>query len=226
VSGWQQFWASPLDGAHLEAEARYFAGNLLRLRRFDGTERVLDFGCGPGYVARQIAPHVGSVDLWDASPTVRRQAASDLRHRNVRVLDGLDPEDAIGDRYDLIIVNSVVQYMTEHELRRWLDAWSRYLRPLGEVVVADVAFQPPHVARELAEWVWFCARHGVLLSAVRFAWRSQARYRAALADEGLHVHDRAAWDELAVDAGLRLELADANLTLRKRRATLVLSQAR
>jgi SAM-dependent methyltransferase len=224
VSGWQQFWADPLDGAHLEAEARYFARNLRLLRRFDGTERVLDFGCGAGYVAREIASHVGSVDLWDASPTARRQAAGELRHRNVRVLDDLDPESAIGDRYDLIIVNSVVQYMTERELRCWLYAWSRFLRPLGQVIVADVAFEPPNVPRELAEWVWFCARHGVLLPAVRFAWRSQAKYRAALAGEGLYVHERSAWDGLTVDAGLRLDLADANLTLRKRRATLVLSR--
>jgi SAM-dependent methyltransferase len=224
VSGWQQFWERPLDGEHLEAEARHFARNLRRLRNFDGSEDVLDFGCGHGYVAREIAPRVRSIDLWDASPTVRQQAASELRQPNVHVLDSLDPGAAPAGRYDLIIVNSVVQYMATDELRSWLEAWARLLRPGGVVIVADVAFAPPDVARELVEWAGFCARQRVLIPAVRFAWRSQASYRAALSDEGLHVHDRAVWNRSAADAGLLIEVADANLTLRKRRETLVLSR--
>jgi SAM-dependent methyltransferase len=46
--------------------------------------RVIDYGCGPGYMAREVAERVGHVDAVDISPGVLACASLGLSRRSAR----------------------------------------------------------------------------------------------------------------------------------------------
>src|SRR5437773_7360951 len=116
-NAWIDYWERLPPGRLLFApEAAEFARNLQRAIPLNRSMRVLDYGCGYGAVPRLIAEHVKEIAYWDAAAGMRDAAARTLA--NV-------PNAALwqGDRgeFDLIVVNSVVQYMSGAELRERLS---------------------------------------------------------------------------------------------------------
>jgi amino acid adenylation domain-containing protein/non-ribosomal peptide synthase protein (TIGR01720 family) len=111
--------------------------------------RVLEIGCGTGLILSRVAPHceryhatdisagaVGYIDYLKsrlpglAHVTAACQMADDF--------GGLNPEG-----YDLVILNSVVQYFPGIDyLRRVLEGASRLLAPGGAIFLGDVRSYP------------------------------------------------------------------------------------
>ncbi len=100
--------------------------------------RILDFGCGFGFAADLIADRVSEVWVWDAAANMRQRAMKLLARRsNCHLLDLSDAnEAAVQPRFDLILVNSVVQYMTRQEFAARLAEWRQRRRR------ADVWWSP------------------------------------------------------------------------------------
>jgi SAM-dependent methyltransferase len=105
--------------------------------------RVLEIGCGTGMLLLRIAPHCAEVHAIDFSPSAlasleRRVAAAGLA--NVRLSEGEAHElPAGGEPFDLVILNSVVQYFAGTDfLRRVLAAALERTAPVGAVFVGDV----------------------------------------------------------------------------------------
>lgn len=61
------FWDDD-DPWIFEDEARDYVARLRATLPLARDARVLDFGCGFGFVPRLLAPHVGTLAVWDASP--------------------------------------------------------------------------------------------------------------------------------------------------------------
>ena len=61
-----------------EAEARDYFTRLIRYYPLDGSERVLDFGCGLGFVSAQIASQAGQLWFWDYSESMLAAASERL----------------------------------------------------------------------------------------------------------------------------------------------------
>ena len=101
--------------------------------RIDPRARVLDFGCGFGHVAEMLSSRVEELFLWDASANMRSHARLKLDgQRNIKFLDLSDPKTPPHDLcFDLILVNSVVQYMTLDEFSTWLITVAQMLAPGG-----------------------------------------------------------------------------------------------
>ena len=100
---------------------------------------VLDFGCGEASGAALVAAKCGQLFLYDAAPNVRER----LRLRFTRVpkitVLGADGIDETGDgSLDLVVVNSVLQYLERAEFEALLDQARAKLKPAGRFVVADV----------------------------------------------------------------------------------------
>ena len=145
-------------------EAVEYAQNLSDALPLSPSLRVLDFGCGYGHVTRLIAPEVACIGFWDAAESMRTAAA-----RNLASVDNAFPWDEgdLDQPFDLVLVNSVVQYMTADELAGRLRQFAQMLRPGGRVILSDLS-PPGH--RPLAD-IWslfhFSARRGYLLTAAR-----------------------------------------------------------
>ncbi|KAA2241054.1 class I SAM-dependent methyltransferase [Salinarimonas soli] len=106
---------------------------------------VLDHGCGEATDADRVAAACGKLFLCDAAPLVRDRLNE--RFREVPNIQVVSPE-GVGDlpdaSLDLVVSNSVVQYLSRAELDASLRLWRAKLKPAGHLVLADVI--PPDVS--------------------------------------------------------------------------------
>jgi SAM-dependent methyltransferase len=224
-TGWRAYWDRLEERAVFPVEAADYVARVAATVGVPAFARVLDFGCGFGHVAALLAPGVREVAVWDASKPMRRAARRRLaRFSNVRVLAGPAP-DRRAARFDLVLVNSVVQYMTPDEFNAWLDVAPGWLARDGRIVLSDLLTGEVNPLRELAELLWLCARGGVLLRILReglLELRHYARVRRA------RPLSRVDLDELsrrAARLGLSVDVLARNLAYRSARTSVVLSRA-
>jgi SAM-dependent methyltransferase len=200
----------------------------------DGDQRVLDFGCGFGFVSALLAPLVAEVWWWDPSPHMRaatERNTADLP--NAKFCDLSTPPsneptgaDWHGTHFDLILVNSVAQYMAPDELWAWLARWRGMLTPGGKVVLSDL-IPPAHSGLlDVVDLLRLGARLGSpirttaeVVGGLRTYWRM--RRAVPLVHVGLKDLDRA-----AAHANLETTVLPHNLTHFTKRWTAVLHRPR
>lgn len=100
---------------------------------------VLDHGCGDALAADHAAAACGRLYLFDAAPRVQER----LRERfadnaKIAVLSSSDLDALPDQSLDLIVVNSLLQYLSRGEFETLLDFWHRRLKESGKLVLADV----------------------------------------------------------------------------------------
>ncbi len=105
---------------------------------------VLDHGCGEALYAEAVAAGCRRLILCEAAPAVRGKLAARVAgHATIEVI-GAEAVAGLADAsLDLVVANSLVQYLTRAELSGLLDLWRGKLKPGGSLVVADVI--PPDV---------------------------------------------------------------------------------
>jgi SAM-dependent methyltransferase len=192
--------------------------------------RVLDFGCGFGFVAKMLAPLVNEVWFWDPSPNMRafaqRNTAGAPNARLFRLAGALQeqPERVgyIGPVFDLILVNSVAQYMAAWEFWGWLPRWRSMLAADGMLVISDLIAPAHSGLSDFADLLRFGARRGFSVrgavdgvGGIRTYWRTSRNVPLL----------RVGREELvrrAAESDLNVEVLARNLThLRKRWAAVL-----
>jgi cyclopropane fatty-acyl-phospholipid synthase-like methyltransferase len=192
-------------------------------------QRVLDFGCGFGFVARMLAPRVAEVWFWDPSPNMRQVAERTTADvPNASFLD-IGAELArrreaagIGRTFDLILVNSVAQYMAASEFWGWLPKWRSMLAADGVLVLSDVIAPAHGGLSDIADLLRFGARRGFPLRGVVDAVGGIRNYWRTSRNVPLL---RVGRDELirgAAESDLNVEVLARNLTHLRKRWTAVL----
>ncbi|QEL15296.1 class I SAM-dependent methyltransferase [Limnoglobus roseus] len=217
---WLSYWQTLPPGRllfHPEGEA--FAHNFRQAIRPAATDRLLDYGCGFGHVAGLLAPHVGEVRVWDAAPAMCDRAAANLsQFPNVR------PWDETERDFNLILVNSVVQYLSPGELTRNLRRWEQLLAVGGRLILSDVS-EPGHsVLSDMWSLFRFSVRRGYFLSAVWNTLAERRRYNATAQSCPLYHPAKADLELFAAAAGLTVRYLPHNLTHFAGRYTAVLTR--
>jgi SAM-dependent methyltransferase len=126
---------------------------------------ILDYGCGDALDARLVVASAAVLYLYDAASAVRdRLKCRFAIEPRIAVLDDLAalPDDSI----DLIVVSSVLQYVSISEFVALLARWRKLLKPDGRLVLADVI--PPNntMAGDTFALLGFAWREGFLLEAM------------------------------------------------------------
>lgn len=167
---WISFWDSShaiyVNARHFDVHYRDIAEGIAALLPREGL-RVLDYGCGEALHADIVAAQVAALTLCESAATVRER----LRQRfagNVKIAIAA-PEAAMAmpdGAFDIVVVNSVVQYLSPAELDRLLGVWKRLLAPGGALIVGDV--NPPDASpvSEIAALLRYALRNGFLLAAL------------------------------------------------------------
>lgn len=108
--------------------------------QLDGSERVLDAGCGAGHTALAFAPNVAEVVAIDLSDAMLQQCRHLASKRNIQNVDfrvgDVEKLDFADDSFDLV----VSRYSAHHWPRpqQALAEFARVLRPNGRFMLSDI----------------------------------------------------------------------------------------
>jgi SAM-dependent methyltransferase len=166
---WIDYWNADTtiyaNARHKQVHFQTLATDLIALVP-SPTARVLDFGCGEALSAADLATACGTLTLSDSAPSVRARLAE--RHASqskITVASPADLESLPNGSFDLIIANSVVQYLTPIDLAALLPLWHRLLAPGSHLILGDII--PPSVGpiSDAAALLKFGAANGFAIAA-------------------------------------------------------------
>jgi SAM-dependent methyltransferase len=184
---------------------------------------VLDHGCGEALSAGRVAARCERLYLCDAAPLVRERLSERFRgNPKIAVLAPEAIEDLPDGSLDLVVANSLLQYLAQEELRDLLRLWRRKLKPDGRLVLADII--PPDLslvtdAKALLGFAWkggFAAR--AVLGLARTALSDYRKFRNAL---GLTTYAEPEMIELLRGEGFSAERRARNVGQNQARMTFV-----
>ena len=207
---WRDFWNADtpiyVNDRHKTVHYQRIAADIERLLPGPDAHAV-DYGCGEALAAERVAARCGHLYLCDGAELVRNR----LRQRLAAVANVtiLSPEefDTVPERsIDLIVVNSVVQYLSQEQLGACLAQWHRKLEPSGRLVIADVI---PHGIGPLTDataLLRFAAANGFLTAALTGLVRTFfSDYRRMRAQLGLAHYNEAEFLQILRDSGFTAE---------------------
>jgi SAM-dependent methyltransferase len=174
---------------------------------------VLDYGCGEALFADRVAAKCARLYLSDAAPLVRDRLRERFGgNKRIAVLAPDDVANLDDTSLDLIVVNSLVQYLSLDELRGLLKLSRMKLRSSGQLVLADVI--PPDVspvtdARALLSFAW---QGGFLRSALLGLARTAfSEYRRIREEIGLSQYSEEEMIDILDDSGFSPQRRPRNL---------------
>jgi ubiquinone/menaquinone biosynthesis C-methylase UbiE len=128
---------------------------------------VLDYACGEALSAAKVAQACGKLFLAEPAPGVRgRLIARFAPNTKIRVRSLDDLRIMAEKSVDLVVMNSVAQYMTPAELDSAFATIGRLLRPSGRLILGDVLRPEVGMIRDVIALLRFAARHGFLRDAL------------------------------------------------------------
>ncbi|MDP3406783.1 class I SAM-dependent methyltransferase [Bosea sp. (in: a-proteobacteria)] len=190
---WRDFWngdhAIYVSPRHKALHYRQIATDLIgHIPASDAV--VLDHGCGEALDAGRVAGHCGQLYLCEAAPSVRDKLRAMLGGKaNVSVVSPEEVEALPDATLDLVVANSLIQYLSRDELVALLATWRGKLRPGGRLVVADII--PPDVSplTDASQLLAFAWRGGFLMAALAGLVRTAfSDYRKLRAQYGLSTY--------------------------------------
>lgn len=119
--------------------AEAVAQSMLAALTPQGSEQVLEFGCGTGLITLAVAPHVAHITAMDSSTemlAVLRHKCEQCSVANLTLRQGTVPDDLPDASYDLVVSSMTLHHVADvgHLFRILFDR----LKPGGRVAFADL----------------------------------------------------------------------------------------
>jgi SAM-dependent methyltransferase len=216
TTDWLAFWDSPnsiyVNARHKDVHYRLIAKEIAAL--VPGPQaRVLDYGCGEALHADLVAAAAGELFLCEAAPGVREGLADRFAGQlNIHVLAPYEAARLAEHSLDLIVLHSVLQYLTAGGASALFGLFHGLLKPGGMLVVSDVI--PPNVPAVTdafallrfgaANGFFFAAAWGLLRTLLSSYWKLRSKL-------GLTRYTNAAMIEKLTASGFNAGLAPANI---------------
>ena len=221
---WRDYWNqdTPIYASerHKLLHYRLLANDIIGLVSSPGAI-VLDYGCGEALLADRIATKCGRLYLSDAAPLVRERLNERFRDdERITVLSTDDVAGIADASLDLIVVNSLIQYLSLDEFRALLKLMHEKLKADGTLVLGDII--PPDIspftdAKALLTFAW---QGGFLRSAISGLARTAfSEYRRIREEVGLAQYSAEEIVDLLEDASFVPERAERNLGHNQARMT-------
>jgi ubiquinone/menaquinone biosynthesis C-methylase UbiE len=184
---------------------------------------VLDYACGEALSAGKVAEACGKLYLAEPAPGVRgRLIARFAPNTKIRVRSLDDLRKMEEKSIDLVVMNSVAQYMTPAELDSAFAVVRRLLKPAGRLIVGDVLRPEVGMARDVIALLRFAATHGFLKDALTgLVSTALSDYRTLRSRIGLQRYAEAEMTAKLVAAGFTASRAHFNIGHNPWRMTFV-----
>jgi SAM-dependent methyltransferase len=216
MSDWRSFWDSAhsiyVNARHKDVHYREIADQIAAFVPGPGA-RVLDHGCGEAIHAGRVAAVAAQVLLCDQAPNVRAAiAARFAADPRIRVLAPEAVEQLPDSSLDLIVSNSMTQYLAPAELDRVLALWRRLLAPAGTLIVGDVVPPEAGALTDVAALLRYAAANGFFLAALAgLARTAVSPYRRLRSRIGVTRYTQSAFLAKLAAAGFRAARLPRNL---------------
>lgn len=170
---WLDYWADPkFDDSFWKIRMEYFYDKLKKVVKFDQSMEVLDYGAGPGLLGPIIRSNVKHICLAEKSRLLF------LRSKSINNFDNASSvwidSDATTEKYlnenkfDLILMNSVLQYIPKNKTEQLFHHFKKGLKSGGKIIVSDIVPKRLSFWRDVLSVVAFYLRRGHLLGLIRF----------------------------------------------------------
>jgi SAM-dependent methyltransferase len=226
MGDWISFWDSEhsiyVNARHRDVHYRTIADDIAGYVP-SPSATVLDFGCGEALHADRIAAAANRLILVDAAPKVR--AGLIARFAGHPKIDVRSPQESVAlpDRaIDLIVMNSVAQYLSSSQLDGLLVLFRRLLKSGGLIVIGDVV--PPHdsLVTDALALLNFAASNGFLWAAIAGLLRTAASdYWRLRSTVGLTLYSQAEFEARLTAAGFAPTRAPRNIGHNQARMTFL-----
>jgi len=187
---------------------------------------VLDYACGEALSAARVADACAKLYLAEPAPGVRgRLIARFAPNTKIRVRS-LDDLRKMDEAVDLVIMNSVAQYMTPEELDSAFAVVRRLLKPSGRLVLGDILRPDVGMPRDVLALLKFARTHGFLKDALYgLASTALSDYRQLRTRVGLQRYGENEMIEKLARAGFSASRAQQNIGHNPWRMTFVARHA-
>lgn len=121
-----------------ESRKRIFVDEYLRASPGD---RVLDIGCGPGYLVRYLPPveYLG----FDPNPDYIASARSNFGEQGEFIVGGIDDVELAGRApFDIVVSKGVLHHLDDDQVIAVADLAKSVLGPHGRLVCLEPCFVP------------------------------------------------------------------------------------
>jgi SAM-dependent methyltransferase len=226
TSNWREFWDRPhriyVNDRHRQVHYQRVAADLIE--EIPGPKAVvLDYGCGEALQAAKVARQCARLLLCESATSMR--ATLRERYAGSPVIEVLAPEDIgrLADgSLDLVVANSVLQYLTRGECADLAVRLRPKLAPGGRLIFADVIPPDGGIVADVSSLLSTAWKQGFLFAALTgLAFTLVSDYRRLRQQIGLTTYTESEIVELLEDAGFSAERREKNFGFNRQRFAVV-----
>jgi SAM-dependent methyltransferase len=225
MQSWLDFWNAPnaiyVSRRHQEAHYATIFSGIGRFVPAGGAAVVLDWGCGDALAANDLAQTCRTLLLYDRADSTRRRLLSNYAASpKIRVLDDAELGAVPPASVDLIIVNSVVQYLDRRQFVDALQLSHRLLRSDGKLLLGDIIAPDTPLFGHVTTFLRFAWQNGFFVAAVfGLARNFVSPYRKLRRDAGYACYTQSQLLGLLDDNGFVGERLASNIAVSELRSS-------
>ncbi|HMG81242.1 MAG TPA: methyltransferase domain-containing protein [Xanthobacteraceae bacterium] len=190
MESWLDFWNAPnaiyVSRRHQKAHYAKVLSGIGRFMPAGGAAVVLDWGCGDALAADDLAQTCRTLLLYDRADSARRRLLSNYAGSpKIHVLDEAELDAVSPASVDLIVVNSVVQYLDRRQFSDALRRFHRLLKSDGRLLLGDIIAPDTPLVGHVTTFLRFAWQNGFFVAAVvGLARNFMSPYRRLRRDAG------------------------------------------
>ncbi len=191
MSSWGHYWETnpKLFRKVMEKSTEFVAEKLESNQLINLSTNLLDFGCGPGYLANALKGKINSyygVDISSTYIEIAKDKCTEYPNFffrefplafSIKSLTVLKQE---GKQFDTIIILSVIQYFEKKDdVIELLENCKLLLKEGGKILLADIIESEKGLWKDVISILLHSIKRGYLLSFIQFLFRAtQSKYNS------------------------------------------------
>ena len=231
MKSWLDFWNAPnaiyVSRRHQEAHYAKLTSSILSFVPSGGNAVVLDWGCGDALGANALAQSCRTLLLYDRAAATRgRLTSAYAGSPTIRVLDETTLQSLADASVDLIVVNSVVQYLGASQLADALRLFRLLLGRDGKLLLGDIIAPDTPLIGHVTTFLRFAWQNGFFIAAAAGLVRNfVSPYRKLRRDAGYACYTESEMLGVLRDSGFVGERLKSNIAVSQLRFTYLARKA-